>query len=83
MAHDVPHETTHPLSIINRRIEENGVAEASSPIHYNCGFLGYNALAGGVLTGKYLENPPLWEGTGATEPRGRFDSRSVSQERVW
>ena len=64
------------FSIINRRIEENGLAEASSPVHYNAGFFAYNCLAGGVLTGKYLDAPPLWEGTGATEPRGRFDSRS-------
>jgi len=49
------------FSIINRRIEENGVAEASAPWHYNAGFFAYNSLAGGVLTGKYLESPPLWD----------------------
>lgn len=42
------------FSLINRRIEENGLAEASSPIHLNTGFMAYNALAGGVLTGKYF-----------------------------
>jgi aryl-alcohol dehydrogenase-like predicted oxidoreductase len=42
------------FSLINRRVEENGQAEASSPIHLNTGFMAYNALAGGVLTGKYL-----------------------------
>ena len=49
------------FSLINRRIEENGVAEASAPWHYNCGFFAYNVLAGGVLTGKYLDEPPKWE----------------------
>ena len=49
------------FSILNRRIEENGVAEASAPWLYNAGFFAYNSLAGGVLTGKYLEEPPVWE----------------------
>lgn len=43
------------FSLINRRIEENGVSEASSPIHCNTGFMAYNVLAGGQLTGKYLD----------------------------
>jgi len=43
------------FSLINRRIEENGMSEASSPIHLNTGFMAYNALAGGVLTGKYFD----------------------------
>lgn len=34
-------------SLLNRRIEENGVSEASAPCHYNTGFFAYNALAGG------------------------------------
>ena len=42
-------------SILNRRIEENGQSEASSPVHENVGFMAYNVLAGGVLTGKYLQ----------------------------
>ena len=44
-------------SILNRRIDENGLSEASSPVHENAGFMAYNVLAGGVLTGKYLETP--------------------------
>ena len=39
-------------SVLNRRIEENGQAEAASPFHENVGFMAYNTLAGGVLTGK-------------------------------
>ena len=39
------------FSVINRRVEENGVTEASSPVHENVGFMAYNVLAGGVLTG--------------------------------
>ena len=34
-------------SIVNRRIEENGLSEASSPAIANSGFLAYNVLAGG------------------------------------
>jgi aryl-alcohol dehydrogenase-like predicted oxidoreductase len=41
------------FSLLNRRIEENGVAEAGSPINENVGFMAYDVLAGGVLTGKY------------------------------
>ena len=37
-------------SILNRRIEENGLSEASSPVHENAGFMAYNVLAGGMLT---------------------------------
>jgi aryl-alcohol dehydrogenase-like predicted oxidoreductase len=39
-------------SLLNRRIEENGLSEASASWNENVGFLGYNTLAGGVLTGK-------------------------------
>ncbi len=42
-------------SIVNRRVEENGLSEASSPAIANSGFLAYNVLAGGMLTGKYSE----------------------------
>mmetsp|Transcript_15171 Transcript_15171/g.20030 ORF Transcript_15171/g.20030 Transcript_15171/m.20030 type:complete len:495 (-) Transcript_15171:162-1646(-) len=68
------------FSIINRRSEENGLFEASSPIHENAGFLGYNALAGGVLTGKYLDAPAAVDLPSrdqyikqAKSPRGRMD----------
>ena len=44
-------------SIINRRVEENGLSEASAPWNEDVGFLAYNTLAGGVLTGKYLDVP--------------------------
>jgi len=71
------------FSMVNRRTEENGVTEASSPIHENVGFFGYNILAGGFLTGKYLEGPPpAWDDYArnkdramqtASRPRGRHD----------
>ena len=64
-------------SIINRRIEENGVSEASSPVHENVGFIAYNALAGGVLTGKYLNEPAAVDAASSRkyleQPRGRMD----------
>jgi hypothetical protein len=33
-------------SLINRRVEENGLSEASAPWNEDVGFMGYNALAG-------------------------------------
>lgn len=68
-------------SLINRRIEENGVSEASSGIHLNAGFMAYNLLAGGILTGKYLQGPPITvENPSLNDsqqtrkyPRGRMD----------
>jgi len=74
-------------SLINRRIEENGVSEASSPLHTNSGFMAYNALAGGVLTGKYLTGPPTtydnpsFDSSKATRnnPRGRHDEPGWSR----
>lgn len=44
-------------SLLNRRVEENGLSEASAPWNENVGFLAYNTLAGGMLTGKYLNAP--------------------------
>mmetsp|Transcript_20003 Transcript_20003/g.60572 ORF Transcript_20003/g.60572 Transcript_20003/m.60572 type:complete len:375 (-) Transcript_20003:1074-2198(-) len=68
------------FSLINRRVEENGVTEGSSPANLNVGFMAYNALAGGMLTGKYMDVPPSWsdadEKRGAAnnaKPRGRMD----------
>jgi aryl-alcohol dehydrogenase-like predicted oxidoreductase len=42
-------------SVLDRKADENGVAEAASPYNENVGFLAYNALAGGMLTGKVRE----------------------------
>ena len=33
------------------------LVDVDSPVHENAGFMAYNVLAGGVLTGKYLERP--------------------------
>lgn len=69
-------------SILNRRIEENGQSEASSPVHENVGFMAYNVLAGGVLTGKYLQVPAAVDDpdrasaqASLRKPRGRMDER--------
>ena len=73
-------------SILNRRIEENGLSEASSPVHENVGFMAYNTLAGGVLTGKYLNQPAAVDERDAVaakrafeRPRGRMDERGWGQ----
>lgn len=43
-----PISMQNDFSLIDRRAEENGVSEASSPVHENVGFMAYNALAGGM-----------------------------------
>lgn len=72
------------FSLINRRAEENGVSEAASPVHENVGWMGYNILAGGVLTGKYMDVPAAVDNANDRElaerllanPRGRMDDYS-------
>ena len=63
------------------------MAEASSPIHENTGFMAYNTLAGGVLTGKYLDVPAAWDDfqtnqerarQSLSKPRGRHDEPGTS-----
>jgi aryl-alcohol dehydrogenase-like predicted oxidoreductase len=58
------------------------VAEAASPFNENVGFMAYNALAGGMLTGKYMSTPAALDdmqrdrATQSLEhPRGRMDTR--------
>ena len=75
-------------SIVNRRVEENGLSEASSPAIANAGFMAYNVLAGGMLTGKYGLTPNDGIAPAAVDdgdrtrakkfseaPRGRMDTR--------
>jgi aryl-alcohol dehydrogenase-like predicted oxidoreductase len=73
------------FSLIDRKSEENGVAEAASPYNENIGFMAYNVLAGGMLTGKYIDipasNDDILEGyvdrakQTISNPRGRMDTR--------
>lgn len=70
------------FSILDRKSEENGVAEAASQFNENVGFMAYNALAGGMLTGKYMDVPSAFDdpnrarGKASLEtPRGRMDTR--------
>jgi len=70
------------FSILDRKSEENGVAEAASPYNENVGFMAYNALAGGMLTGKYMDVPSAFDDTNRAralasldKPRGRMDTR--------
>ena len=58
------------FSLVDRKSCENGVLEAASPYNENVGFMAYNVLAGGMLTGKYMKEPP-----GRKQPRGRMDTR--------
>jgi len=70
------------FSLIDRKSEENGVAEAASPYNENVGFMSYNALAGGMLTGKYIDKPAALDEINRDaaiksleNPRGRMDTR--------
>jgi aryl-alcohol dehydrogenase-like predicted oxidoreductase len=87
--------TTPPCSIqgdfsmIDRKSEENGVAEAASKFNENVGFMSYNALAGGMLTGKYIDVPAAYDDfvrdrarKSLAEPRGRMDTR-VRKDNVY
>jgi aryl-alcohol dehydrogenase-like predicted oxidoreductase len=74
-------------SLIDRKSDENGVAETASPYNENVGFMSYNALAGGMLTGKYLQVPAAIDEITSSSgnqrraqanlgrPRGRMDTR--------
>ena len=70
------------FSLIDRKSEENGVAEAASPYNENVGFMAYNALASGMLTGKYRDVPSAMDdpdrqraSKSLEKPRGRMDTR--------
>lgn len=71
------------FSLIDRKSEENGVAEAASLYNENVGFMSYNALAGGMLTGKYMDIPAAMDDfanrdramKSLDKPRGRMDTR--------
>ena len=83
--------TTPPCSIqgdyslLDRKSDENGVAETASLYNENVGFMSYNALAGGMLTGKYMEIPAALDDLtnknrdralqSLQQPRGRMDTR--------
>jgi aryl-alcohol dehydrogenase-like predicted oxidoreductase len=74
------------FSLIDRKSEENGVAEAASPYNENVGFMAYNALAGGMLTGKYINKPAAIDNVDREiviemmkNPRGRMDDYGWSQ----
>lgn len=75
-----PAAMQNDYSLINRRVDENGLSEASSAANLNCGFIAYNVLGGGVLTGKYLDQPAAADLRDAADmrkrlaaPRGRHD----------
>jgi len=73
-------------SLLNRRCEENGLFEMMSPYNEGVGFMAYNVLAGGMLTGKYLEEPAAVDQENKANalkrvatPRGRMDDFSWGQ----
>jgi aryl-alcohol dehydrogenase-like predicted oxidoreductase len=80
--------TTPPCSIqgdyslLDRKSDEDGLSEVASKFNENVGFMGYNVLAGGMLTGKYLNIPPAVVDEdedrakqNLSNPRGRMDTR--------
>ena len=68
MGYQGPISLQNDYSLINRRIEEHGISEAMSSGNLTVGFMAYNVLAGGRLTGKYNDpNPNIMN------YRGRYD----------
>ena len=57
-------------SLLDRKSEENGVLEAASPFNEDVGFMAYNVLAGGMLTGKYMS-----QNSSGGSARGRMDTK--------
>lgn len=64
-------------SLIVRSAFETDLAEVCSPSHKNVGLLAYSPLAGGALSGKYLNNTP--EGARFTLFPGYMDRFNKSQ----
>jgi aryl-alcohol dehydrogenase-like predicted oxidoreductase len=70
------------FSLIDRKSEENGVAEAASPFNENVGFMAYNALAGGMLTGKYASLPAAMDiSTNINSNNNNNDNMDRDEER--
>ena len=61
------------FSLLDRRVEENGLTGAMARSELNVGFLGYDALAGGFLADKYRA-PRDTDSRAAAPPRGRHDT---------
>mmetsp|Transcript_11880 Transcript_11880/g.31022 ORF Transcript_11880/g.31022 Transcript_11880/m.31022 type:complete len:247 (+) Transcript_11880:3-743(+) len=79
-----PAAMENDFSLLDRRQEENGVSEAASPRYLNTGFLAYNVLAGGVLTGKYLDEPAAVDNPNEAQGRRRLESpRGRMDEYGW
>lgn len=68
------------FSLVDRKSEENGVAEAASPYNENVGFMAYNALAGGMLTGKYATIPAALDGMSSSSSSRSQDGQAAAME---
>jgi len=51
-----PATIQNSYSLIHRSFEENGLAEACSPLNHGVGLLPWSVMAGGALSGKYLSD---------------------------
>ena len=84
------HVLTWRVALVgSQRIEENSLSEASAPWNEDVGFMAYNVLAGGMLTGKYLDVPAAADDpnraralASSMRPRGRMDENGWGQTLV-
>lgn len=72
-----PCVTQNAYNLLVRNEFETGMLEACSPVHGNVGLLAYSPLAGGALTGKYL-NPKMVEPTARMRQFVGFMHRYIS-----
>eukprot|EP01025_Chloroclados_australasicus_P044082 TRINITY_DN474_c1_g1_i1.p1 TRINITY_DN474_c1_g1~~TRINITY_DN474_c1_g1_i1.p1 ORF type:complete len:362 (-),score=26.31 TRINITY_DN474_c1_g1_i1:293-1378(-) len=74
----LPVSIQNDFSLTNRNFERE-LAEVCSPRHYNVGLLAYGALAGGTLSGKYLDGalPPKSRHTLYPDFQTRYHSPQV------
>jgi aryl-alcohol dehydrogenase-like predicted oxidoreductase len=77
-----PPAQQNSYSLLNRTNFETDLAEVCSPRHTNVGLLAYSPLAGGSLTGKYMDGTP--EGARFTLFPGYMDrfNKSLAKDAV-
>lgn len=79
---DATPTTQNSYSLLNRTNFETDLAEVCSPRHTNVGLMAYSPLAGGSLTGKYIDGTP--EGARFTLFPGYMDrfNKSLAKDAV-
>ncbi len=84
--HHAPYLVQGNFLLVDCKSEENGVMEAASPYNKNENIVSYNALVGGMLTGKYADRPAAPDSAeqdaairAMRNPQGRMDKLGWSR----